>query len=348
MKLAIINDTHFGARNDSQLFLDQSFRFFEEQFFPYCKENNITTILHLGDFLDRRKFVNFNTLSQVRTRFIQRVQDEGMELHCILGNHDTYYRNTNRINSIRELFSDLRNFHLYEDPIELQFDSLRIAMVPWINKTNVEEYTKFIRNSTCPVIAGHFELDGYEVLKGVRYEGGLDDNMFSRYDMVLSGHFHIKNSRKNVHYLGTQYQLTFNDLNTKKGFHILDTETRELNFVVNPNDLFHAISYNENDDMLNKDFSKYENCFVKVYVMEKTNPYLFDKFLDKLYDVKVFNLTIVEDMNLTEEETESVDISKDTVSIINDEVDSLSNIPDEQKSRIKNIMRELYMESLTL
>jgi len=348
LKLAIINDTHFGARNDNQLFLDQSFQFFEEQFFPYCLENGITKVLHLGDFLDRRKFVNFNTLAQVRSRFISKLKEHGIEVHCILGNHDTYYRNTNRINSIRELFSDMENFYLYEDPIELTFDSLKIAMVPWINKTNSKEMIDFIKNSKAPIVAGHFELDGYEVLRGVKYEGGLDDKLFSRYEMVLSGHFHIKNSKNNVHYLGTQYQLTFSDLNVKKGFHTLDTETRELRFVENPKILFHSITYDEKEDMLERDYSMYENSFVKVYVFEKSNPYLFDKFLDKLYDVKVSSLTIIEDMGVDIGEDVGIDVSKDTVSIMNDEIDTLTNVPDDQKSRIKNLMRELYMESLSL
>ena len=44
MKIAIINDTHFGVRNDHQGFLDYMFQFFDEQFFPYLVENNIKTV----------------------------------------------------------------------------------------------------------------------------------------------------------------------------------------------------------------------------------------------------------------------------------------------------------------
>ena len=51
--------------------------------------------------MDRRKFVNFNILSQVRTEFMDRMREENVEMHCILGNHDVYYRNTNSINSIK-------------------------------------------------------------------------------------------------------------------------------------------------------------------------------------------------------------------------------------------------------
>ena len=87
MKLAIINDTHFGARNDSQIFLDYFLDFFENQFFPYCKENKITDVIHLGDFFDRRKFINFHTLAETKKRFLDRLSEYDITLHCVLGNH---------------------------------------------------------------------------------------------------------------------------------------------------------------------------------------------------------------------------------------------------------------------
>ena len=74
MKLAILNDTHFGARNDSSLLMEYSFDFFENQFFPYLQENDIKTIIHLGDFMDRRKYVNFNTLHEVKSRFFSVIE----------------------------------------------------------------------------------------------------------------------------------------------------------------------------------------------------------------------------------------------------------------------------------
>ena len=132
MKIAIINDTHFGARGDSQLFFDYFMKFFDSVFFPYIQENNIKTVLHAGDLMDRRKFVNFSILNQVRTKFMDRIRAEDIQLHCILGNHDVYYRNTNKINSIRELFGD--DLHLYESPTVVNFDGLDIAILPWINK----------------------------------------------------------------------------------------------------------------------------------------------------------------------------------------------------------------------
>ena len=98
--------------------------FLKNSFFRTVKRTTSQRFCISETSLDRRKFVNFNTLSQVRTRFIDKINEYGIQVHCILGNHDTYYRNTNRINSIRELFSDTDNFHLYEDPVELEFGGL--------------------------------------------------------------------------------------------------------------------------------------------------------------------------------------------------------------------------------
>ena len=57
MKIALLNDTHFGARNDSLIFDDFFHKFYDEVFFPYLKEHNIKTLIHLGDVVDRRKFI---------------------------------------------------------------------------------------------------------------------------------------------------------------------------------------------------------------------------------------------------------------------------------------------------
>jgi len=232
VKIAILNDTHFGARNDSSVFLDYFLSFFENQFFPYLENHDIKNILHLGDFMDRRKYVNFNTLSILKDRFFNTLRD--YNFHMVLGNHDTFYRNTNKINSASELFGFYDFFNLYENPTTLCFDGLKIGMVPWICSENKDKVLDYIRTCDAPILCGHFELSGYEVLRGMNFFGGMDDGFLSRFEKVLSGHFHIKSNRKNVHYLGTQYQMTFADLDDIKGFHVIDTETRELEFIENP------------------------------------------------------------------------------------------------------------------
>ncbi len=103
MKIALLNDTHFGARNDSPIFDDYFHKFYNDIFFPYLKEHNIKTLIHLGDIVDRRKFINFRIAHNFRHKFLQRLWDEKIDTHILIGNHDIYFRNTNKVNAIKEL-----------------------------------------------------------------------------------------------------------------------------------------------------------------------------------------------------------------------------------------------------
>jgi len=348
MKICLLNDTHFGARGDSQLFLDHFMKFFDEILFPYLDKNKITTIIHAGDLMDRRKFVNFSVLNQVRTKFIDRVKELGISIHCIIGNHDVYYRNTNMVNSIRELFSD--DLILYEEPAVVNFGGLDIALLPWVNKSNYDQSVEFIKTASAPILVGHLELDGYEVMRGVGFQGGMSPSLFQRYEKVLSGHFHCKQEKGNISYLGTQYQITFADLDESKGFHILDTETREVEFIENPFKMFHTMNYNDSDgpiDVESDDYNHLKDSYVKVFVECKKHAYSFDRYMDKLYDAGVSKLTIVEDIednNWTKEEI--VDLAQDTVSLINSEIDGMEEVAD--KDKMKTMIKDLYMESLSL
>lgn len=344
MKIAVIGDTHFGARGDSPLFLNHFLKFFEEQFFPYIKENGITKVLHLGDLFDRRKFINFNTLHHTKKRFIDWFDQNGVELHCILGNHDVFYKNTNRLNSPKEVLAECHpSFHLYEDVEEVCFNGATILMVPWINEENKERFMQRIKDTRATILAGHLELSGYEVMPGVKFGEGMDDKFLEKFDLVLSGHFHKKSSKGNVHYLGTQYQMTSIDTNEIKGFHVLDTETRDLQFVPNPMKMFHNVEWRNGTLIQDFDPSGYKGTYVKVLVYEKKSEIKFDQFIDNLYAAEPANVSIIEDLSDRTKEDGELDISEDTLSLINREIDGMET---ENKEELKNIVREIYMESL--
>ncbi|MBC8442774.1 MAG: metallophosphoesterase [Proteobacteria bacterium] len=348
MKIALINDTHWSARGDSQLFFDYFMKFFDDVFFPYLKENNITTIIHAGDLMDRRKFVNFNILNQIRTRFIDRLRDEGIEMHCILGNHDVYYRNTNSVNSLRELFSD--DIVIYEEPTVVNFDGLNIALLPWVNKENYDQSINFIKTASAPILVGHLELEGYDVMRGIKHKGGMNSKLFNRYEQVFTGHFHCRQKHDNIYYMGTQYQITFADLKEQKGFHVFDTDNREIEFVQNPYKMFHSISYNDETgpiDIEQFDCKHLKDSYIKLFVEHKKYPYSFERFMDKLYDCGVIKITVVEEVINSEwTKEEMVDLSQDTVTLINNEIDSIEEVKD--KERMKRLIKDIYMESLSL
>jgi hypothetical protein len=170
--------------------------------------------------------------------------------------------------------------------------------------------------------------------------------MFSKFDKVLSGHFHLRQSKQNIHYLGTQYELSFGDVNSKKGFSILDTDTRELEFIENTRKIFNIIKYDDVNGFEKPDANKIKNTHVKVIVLNKKKPKIFDMLMDALATCELQELTVVEDFENNDNEESEVDITQDTISIIASEIDMNENII--HKDRIKMIIKELYMESMTL
>jgi metallophosphoesterase superfamily enzyme len=148
MKLIILGDTHFGMRGDSLEFHNYYKRFYQEVFFPYIVENNITTIFQMGDLFDRRKFINFNTLYLSRQYFFNKVKERGLEFHTILGNHDIYYKNVLEVNSSQMLLNDYENITVYDEPNKITFDGVEVDVIPWICSDNEEQIKKFIETST--------------------------------------------------------------------------------------------------------------------------------------------------------------------------------------------------------
>lgn len=346
MKIALLTDTHFGARNDSPVFLEHFMRFFDRTFFPRIQAEGITTILHLGDFLDRRKFVNFLTLNAVQNGFVKKLWDSGAEMHCILGNHDIFFKNKSEVNSLRELFQD--KFTVHEKPTVINFDGLDIALLPWINKENEQESLRFVEQTDAPILCGHLELHGFQVLRNTPFDGGMSAELFKKFRAVYTGHFHTRHSRGNIHYLGCPYEITMGDYGDRKGFHILDTDSGDLEFVKNPHTIFTQIEWDdsafEEAKIVKVDPERTHNKFVRIVVKKKTKPYVFEKFVDSVYANSPHAVTIVEDFQHETAEEEEIDLSEDTLSIINREIETMQNVGDH--SRLKNLMRDLYTESV--
>jgi hypothetical protein len=345
MKIPILCDTHFGFKNDSQLFREYFNRFFQETFFPYIDANNIKEIVHLGDLMDRRKYVNFETLKYVRENFVQPLADRGVTVHVMLGNHDVYYKNTNAVNSIRELFGDTPNFKVYETFADVKIADMQFAVIPWICPDNQQQFEQFIRSSTSTVALGHLELQGFEVLRGVRSEEGFDKKQFEKFETVYSGHYHQKNDDGHVFYLGTHYDMTFADVDERKGFHVFETSNRTVEFVHNPLKMFHRIVYDDTDEVVVPDFSVYANSYVKLVVKNKRLPKTFDKYISKLYDANPYEVNIVEEYQLVDAATDDIDITQDTLSIIYSDIDDNKNYDATSANCLKKIMTDLYLES---
>ena len=351
MKIALINDTHFGARNDSQAFMNYFRKFYEEIFFPTLEERGIKDIIHLGDVVDRRKFINWKTVYQMREMFFDVCHERHINLHLIVGNHDTYFRNTNIVNSLDGLrLQNNHQFHIYEESTEIELDGNKFFLQPWICDENKEQSLKAIEETTAQILFGHLEVKGFEMHAGQYSQTGIDASMFNKFDMAFSGHFHHKSDNGNIYYLGNQYQITWSDYKDTKGFHIFDTETRELERIVNPLTIFDKIYYDDTKtDYSTIDVEKYKNKYIKLIVVNKKDLYGFDAFVDKLLKTDTYEVKIIEDFTDLDASTVSDDIvnnSEDTLTILNKYVDELDVTLD--KNRLKNTMKSLYTEAQDL
>lgn len=363
MKVALITDTHWGIRNDSPIIHNHMKKFLDEVFFPRIDAENIDTIIHLGDLVDRRKYVNYVTARRLRQDFLDPIDQRGIRMHVIAGNHDTFYKNTNVTNALVELIGDSKTGHpeeemrrypkthiYYEKPAWLEFkDGTSVFLMPWICDENREITMEYLRKTYAPIAIGHLELLGYEMFRGQVSEHGDDPKIFDKFDLVLSGHYHTRSNRGNIHYLGTPLQYIWSDYNDTKGFHILDTSTRSLEFVPNPNNIFQKFFYddmNKNmDEVLLFDAEQYKNCYVKIVIKNKTNPYWFDLVIERLEKSGAADLQVVEDhfhLDL-EADDDIVNEAEDTMSIIHKFIDGM-NINIDRK-RVENIIQNLYIEA---
>lgn len=349
MKIALLNDLHFGQSQDIKIFHAVQRRFFEDVFFPRVDAEGIKHCIILGDVFDRRKFVNFETLKVARECLFDPLSERGIETHIILGNHDVYYKNTNRVNSLSLLVSDFYpRFHLYEEAAEAMVADHPFLMLPWINPENLHSSIEILRNTNVPYVASHLELSGFEYHRGVMSDHSqIDRDLLSRFQSVLSGHYHHKSSRGNVHYLGTQYEMTWADYNDPKGFHIF--ENGELEFVQNPETLFHRIVYKDTkpkliESSLDKMGEMFKDKFVKVVIKRKDHPVLFERFLDAILAQQPYKVNVVDETNyLAPEGDDPLESPQNTLEAIQTFLDGLETSLD--KERVMRMIHNLYQQA---
>ena len=351
MKVAIITDTHFGARNDNNNFNEYFYKFYEEQFFPYLKEHNIKDCMHLGDIMDRRKYVSYRIAKDFRERFILPFSQLGVNLHVLVGNHDTYFKNTNEVNSVEELIGNrYNNIKIYPEAEEVTFDGLNVLFLPWINATNHASTMSAIEKSKSEMCMGHLEIAGFEMMKGMKNEHGINKSVFTKFDTVFSGHFHHKSDDGHIYYLGSPYEFYWNDCDDRKGFHIFDTESRSLDRIINPRTIHKKIYYDDTqNDYKSHDLEQYKDNYVKVIVVNKKDLYQFDQFTERLLKADSHEVKIIEDFSDLDANTVSDDIvenTQDTMTLLSKYIDELDVTLD--KGRLKNLQRQLYTEAQDL
>jgi len=343
MRIALINDTHYGARKGSKLFHDYFELFYKNVFFPTLEQYGINTIVHMGDAFDSRKSIDYQSLEWSKRVVFEPLKN--YQVHMIVGNHDSYYKNTNNTNSPQLLLKDYPNIRTYSSPTEIKVGNLDVLFLPWICMENEEKSLKMIKKTKAQVVMGHLELKGFRVNRSIVMEHGLEANHFSNFKKVFSGHYHTRSDNGTVFYTGNPYEIYWTDVNDTRGFTIFDTETLEHTYINNPYKMFYNIYY-EDTNYQTFDTCIYENKIVKVIVRKKSDTKEFEKFIDKLYFSNIAELKIVENFDIQEPVEFEAFESEDTISILNRYIREAEISLD--KAIIQNMMQEIYQEACEL
>lgn len=354
-KIIILGDVHFDVANGNQTVLDNQLAFFNNQLFPYMRENNIKTIIQLGDLMDNRNKVSVNVSHYLKKDFFDVMRREGISLYTLIGNHDIYHKDTREIHSL-ELFNEIYdNFHIVNDILTLNISDKKLLIVPWVlpdEKYNFEDYLD------TDYIFGHFETNGVEMVRGINCNSSHAFDMDSFKGIkTFSGHFHLRRyyEGSNIFYVGTPNQINWSDYNENKGFHVLDIPTGELEFVENVVSSKHIkIILNSEDKSLEilgfknriefkidskLDYSIFKNHKAKIYI-DKDN--VFNKsIIEKLdtelqsYRIELLEKEVAEKENLKEDNNITVEF--DVVQAIKENI---------RTDYQKQVFNDIYNEAL--
>ena len=306
-KVALITDTHFGVRKGSQIFHEYFQEFYRDTFFKALDEHNIDTVVHLGDCFDVRKGIDYWSLDWAKTNFFDPLQQKGIELHLIVGNHDIFYRDNLSINSPVLNLREYDNISIYARPETANIKGTNIFMVPWICTGNADKFAEELDATSADVCMGHLELAGFYANKDYQCQHGTDPKVFKKFSTVFSGHFHKKSTRGNITYLGNPYQLYWNDEGDIRG--------------INP--------------------TRYKDSYVKVIVEGSSSPIKLNRVVDKLYDVGIHDIKIVENIDISIDDDVEVE-AEDTLTTLTNYVNAMEDV---NRDSVITIFKSLYVEA---
>jgi len=340
MLVAIITDTHYNFKKGSKIFHDYFEKFYKELFFPTLRKYKIDTVIHLGDMFDNRKTTDYWSIDWTKRVILEPLKK--YTVHLILGNHDIFYKNTNKLNSPQLLISDYKNITIHTKPIDVNIGGKDILFIPWITSESESETLRAIQNTTSRVSMGHLELSGFYAYREHIQAIGMDSKVFNKFDTVFSGHYHTRSDDGKIFYLGNPYQLYWNDCGDTRGFTIWDTETNNIQKINNPYEMFKICNYNEDD--VEDDLSQYQGCMVKLIVKNKKNQKKFDNFVDLMIKSQPLDLKVIDTLNINQNfDSDELVETEDTLSLLSKYVDE-SEI-DLNKHRIKDLLHSIYQES---
>jgi len=331
-KAAKFTDIHFGRKNNSELHNQDCIRYIEWFCATVKADPTIDHVIFLGDWHEHRSAINGMTLDYSH-RASKMLNELGIPVFFIVGNHDLYYRN-NRDIFTTTFFDTLENFIMVNEPIVIR-DSTgdKFLLCPFMFE---EEYPSLLEFSNIFIWYGHFEFKGF-VVTGDTYtlEHGPDPVTFKSIKRIFTGHFHKRQNKNNVYYIGNSFPADFSDANDfERGMATYEYDTDTLNYINWPdcpsyiNTKLSAILEAEDSDVkkiLVKDSRV--NCLVDSEITYDESNKLKEYFINK-FKLREFNFD--EPSDVLDEILEDTDMDIEDI-----EMESTSSIVRKLLERIK-------------
>lgn len=293
----------------------------------YCKENNIEKIIIAGDLVEKASKIKNDSFKALFFKLFE-MKNNGLELIIILGNHDIY---TNDNDSLIEIFSVFGK--VIKSPEQMTIYNRQFDMVPYTKRE--DDLPKEGDILITHISIADFSFDNnYHVNEKVAFAR----EYFKDFNYVFSGHFHKQQTKDNITYIGSPYQLSFGEEGQDKGFIVFDCKTSEwerINYTKAPKYItFNAKDYDKQD---------VKNKFVRVRIKEKLDNFVSLKLL--LYErgaieVKPSFEEEKEEINISNE-TDGFDYNADVVKMLEEYILNFIEVKDVDNKKLLKKFQEL-------
>lgn len=324
----VFSDIHFGRKHNSDEH-NQDCMDFIDWLIHEGKSRNAETCLFLGDWNHHRSNINLLTLDYTM-RALRKLNNAFNKTYILVGNHDIFFREKRDIHSM-VVGSEFQNIVLIEDPSIID----NVAFVPWL----VEDEWKSISSMKSKYLFGHLELPGFKMnaMIDMPDHGGLNEKHFPHQDYVFSGHFHKRQFKGKVNYIGNPFGHNYADIwDFDRGAMFIqwDNEPEYINYEAGPRYININLSSLLANPTLYLKPKTYLQVILDVELTYEEATFLREELLSQ-YLVREFKLI----KNNDEIETDyAIDVTLKTVDSI--VVDQLSNIDSE--SFDNNTLIEIY------
>lgn len=347
LKGAFFTDIHFGKKSNSETHNQDCLNFIDWFCSKVKSDPTIDYVAFLGDWNENRSSLNISTLNYSYLG-AKRLNELGLPVFFVVGNHDLYHRHTREIYSIVP-FKEFSNFNIIDEPIIITDIHNNAVFSPYLFH---EEYSNLTEYLEIPFWAGHFEFKGFIVTgHNMKMPTGPDPTLFKGPTHIVSGHFHKRQQQDNIIYMGNTFPMDFGDAGDwKRGLMIYDHITQQPTFI----DWMDCPKYIQVklSDLLENTCTLYNNarvqCTVDIPITYEESNTIRSTFMEQ-FQLREFTLEESYELSKALRETEGLDeeeTNNSSSEIV--EIDSVNDMVIRMLTNIKtdqidnNILVEQY------